>query len=513
MRRKMKGISIRILSLLILLFCIAGCGREEAEIQNKTEMQKKTEMRDELERQEESKTQGESKTQEEVEGQETDAAEEVTPAVKEITIDFPFDELDSYLLTLAQLEKPDGEYELRLYDETGKILQQIPCGALTEPIQFSYDILYGGSMRDLEIFPADSDTGLFFEFSTSKGRFSENAIDIPKYTEKYERDMLIVEDEQTCQTKKIYRLDVDLGYVYEVRCWKLQKDTGELKIWDNFENQSLFEGTVPLDEEGNPVNEEYYDMLFWDDRYWLRNYKEESPLRTWLDGPRTGHAEEHESREAFLADFGFQDSDPMYQYYDRYHNLQLELYKDKFSEQFCGIIYQYYFDKNETKRVEMYGFTINTVHEQEWVDEDIFSTKPVDGSDASDYVHEFEEIIEYTSFGRLDYYRCQGLAEREEDGKLAERLCTPVEINYIYHDDGTLFYRDYWHDSRMFGSTLCHLESFYDENERVIFESGYITHGELEYYYIYEDEGKMPAYCLCIDYGGGYVIPEMVRYY
>lgn len=507
-----KGIFIRMVILIILLFGMAACSSREFEKQEEFGLQ------------------------EEVEEQETNAAGMTDPAVREITIDFPFNETDSYLLTLARLEKPDGEYELRLYDENGKILQQISCGALTEPIQFSYDILYGGIRRDLEIFSADSDTGLFFEFSAPDDRFSENAIQIPKYAEKRGRAMLTAEDEQTYQIQRIYQLDEQLGYVYEVRCWKLQRDTGELEIWDNLENQSLFEGIVVLDEEGNPANKEYYDMLFWDDRYWLRNYEEETSVQTWIDGPReekteesqgikgfekvqkevfgnNGHTEEYESRESLLADFGFPDSDPVYEYYDRYHNIHLELYKDKSSEQFCGIVYDYYFNNKNEKQVKMYGFTISTVQEQEWVEKDIFSTKIVDGSNAVNYVYDPEEIMEYTPYGRMDHYCCRGLAEREEDGELADRLCTAVEINYIYLDDGTLFCRDYRHDSYLIGSTLCTLKSFYDESERIIFESGYITHGELQYFYIYEDEEKMPTYCLCIDYNAGYAIPTMIRYF
>ena len=60
---------------------------------------------------------------------------------EEISVDFPFYETDSYSLTLAQLKEPAGEYELRLYDKDGKILQQISCGSLAEPIEFSYDIM------------------------------------------------------------------------------------------------------------------------------------------------------------------------------------------------------------------------------------------------------------------------------------------------------------------------------------------------------------------------------------
>ena len=33
--------------------------------------------------------------------------------------------------------------------------------------------------------------------------------------------------------------------------------------------------------------------------------------------------------------------------------------------------------------------------------------------------------------------------------------------------------------------------------------AGYITHGSLEYYYIYEESDMEPAYCLELDHNGG----------
>ena len=79
---------------------------------------------------------------------------------EEIPIDFPFYETDDYTLALAVAE--GGEYVLLFRDGDRQILQQIPCGKLKEPVTFSYDGIAYGSWRDLEIFSADSDTGLLF---------------------------------------------------------------------------------------------------------------------------------------------------------------------------------------------------------------------------------------------------------------------------------------------------------------------------------------------------------------
>ena len=125
----------------------------------------------------------------------------------------------------------------------------------------------------------------------------------------------------------------------------------------------------------------------------------------------------------------------------------------------------------------------------------------------------YEELIEYMPSGLPEHICYQGVTEWERElGELSEALDTVMELNYVYRDDGTLFYREYWHDSMEFGTTLSYLYSFYDDKGRVVYERGYITHGELEYYYIYEDEGKKPVYCLEIDHNLGYAISNIVRY-
>lgn len=498
---------IRMLLLLTLLCSIMGCGAEKPKVEEKTK----------------NETCQDAKVQE---------SDEMREEREEKSVDFPFGwGEEDYSLTLS-LKGETGEYELRLYDENKEILQQISCGKLKEPIEFSYDGLIG--WHDLEIFPADSPVGLYFRRDGEK--FSEEAIEIPRYEEVlWPSAMLVIEDEDTRQVKRIYQINEEQRYTEEIRRWTLQKDMGELEIWDDLDGQSLFEGIVTLNDEGILTNQEYYDMLFLDDLYVRLAYPEEMVIPVWIDEPRTestedsleiepfenvraaifgdnGHTGEYKSRETLLSDFGVKNCEPMYQYYDRHQNLRLELYKDEGTEAFCGIVYEYSFDNNQEKWASMYGFTISSAKKRKWTKEDIFFTGSVYGDDVTKYVDNPEEIKEYTPDGNLDYYCCKGMTEREVDGEMAYVLSPVLKINYIYRDDGTLFYKSYWHDPLFFSTTLSSLESYYDEKGRILYESGYITHGELEYYYIYKDQGEKPAYCLCLDYAGGYAIPDFVQY-
>ena len=61
------------------------------------------------------------------------------------------------------------------------------------------------------------------------------------------------------------------------------------------------------------------------------------------------------------------------------------------------------------------------------------------------------------------------------------------------------------------GTTRQALYDYYDEDGRLIYESAYITHGSLDYFFIYTDGSCRPAYCLQLDNNLGYCIPLMVE--
>lgn len=185
---------------------------------------------------------------EEIASEEVSLVQEEMPP-REISVDFPFYESEDFILTLISSEEADGEYILMLRDRDGQLLQQIPCGILTEPVTFSYDGIAYGSWRDLEIFSADSDKGLFFRWKDD--RFSEQPVQIPRYEEILSGAMLTVTEDGGIQEKHIYQLNEFKDRVEEVRSWSLNRDSSMLKIEDCLRPQTLFEGNVVLDEAGS----------------------------------------------------------------------------------------------------------------------------------------------------------------------------------------------------------------------------------------------------------------------
>ena len=221
------------------------------------------------------------------------------------------------------------------------------------------------------------------------------------------------------------------------------------------------------------------------------------------------HEVEYESREAFWAEYGVNDREPVYQICDLHHNPRLELYKTKSAEEFCGILYRnYYLNSDNERWASMYGFTIGTNGSitEKWSD-NTYSKMTVIGPDDEEG---YEETIEYTQDGKPAHFRSYGLAEVNDGFGIVKDRLPLMEIDYIYRDDGTLFYRDYWHTTYLYMTNDSSLQSFYDEKGRVVYEDGYITSGDQEYFYLYAEGRDVPVCKLDVYYschGGVSVSP------
>jgi len=450
-------------------------------------------------------------------------------------VDFPFPySMEEYVLSLVPLRDEPGQYDLRLCNENGTVVQQFSCGALTEPVTFRYDDLFYDHFDDLEVFSAESSTGILFPFDTDGGGFLEEAIEIPRYDDVDGPNIMVREENEDYVEKTMYQLNMEQERMDELRRWHLEKDTGMLEIWNSIEQRAVFKGQTALDEDWEPVNMKYYNYLFWNARYLIGSWPEQSMIPVWISGPReevgereesgyeqmqyviwgnSGHTAEYEDRQSLLEEYGSGDKEPDYESYDERGDLRLELYVDETSGTACGFAHDYRYTDDLEKREYLYGFTIDAIREQEWEEPDPFNMKSVDGTDGANEVEEYEESLDCREDGRPDYFESQGhIGWLRDSGAPEEEKDILLQISYIYRDDGTLYYRGYRHNSDVFGTTFCDLNSYYDEAGRISYEDGYITHGTYFYYYFYEDDGKKPKYCLALDNDLGYYIPVMVQY-
>lgn len=454
-----------------------------------------------------------------------------------VSVDFPFPyTMEDYTMSLVPVRGGKGQYDLRICDESGTVVQQFFCGALTEPLTFRYDDLYYDSYSDLEIFSADGRTGLLFPYDWEHvdGRIlEEEAIEIPLYDDFEGPNMMVREESAAYVKKTIYQMNMDKRQTVEVRRWDMEKETGMLEIWDCLEQRTVFAGQTAVDEDGEPVNRKYYSYLFWNVWYWLSPFEEDSTINVWISEPQEeneerdengyeqmqriiwgneGHMEEYPDKQTLLAEYGFAGMEPSYEAYDERGNLSLELYVNEQEKTACGFIHQYRFSSDVEKMEYLYGFTIDEIWEAEWEEPDPYDMKTYDGENGADSVEDYEEILEYREDGKPDSFISKGYIEWLKDGGAETGKDTLIEIAYVYRDDGSMFCRRYRHNSYVFSTTFCTLDSYYDENSRVVYENGYITHGSLLYYYFYDDEGRKPEYCLELDDNLGYYIPVMVQY-
>ena len=111
-------------------------------------------------------------------------------------------------------------------------------------------------------------------------------------------------------------------------------------------------------------------------------------------------------------------------------------------------------------------------------------------------VLDYAESTTRDEAGRITRWESTGYYE--DDGQRV-----PVRSDdYFYRPDGTLEYRDYYHNDRLFGTWFFSCRLYYDSQQRITRVKGYVTHGYMYYYYWYDETGA-PVWQLCLDRNGG----------
>lgn len=455
----------------------------------------------------------------------------VTPEETEIVVDYPFSYGEkgwSLILRKSGGEdvqnaeaahKESARRSFCLYDENGQLLQEFPCGIASAEVIFRYDVLFD-YYKDMIVYPADAPEsgaeGLCYQWEREKQRFAEVPVTIPWYQEGSVRNEAFLvcgaEDgaEETVETKSICRIHQGLRRVVELRRWTVRGDvkTGEesLCIRDCLEEQDIYAGKVKRYDTGDLKNEKYYQYLFWEGLKTFWDDENDSPIQFCNE-----HLEqiEYEDKQAFLADHGFAQAEPFYEYRDRFGNLIMEFYLDQQAGRGCGIRYYYSFNDKLKKRATRDGFAFEEVETGVWEPQEDFSKLTVYGDDVSKYASGYKEIYEYTDDGKISSFEARGM-------DLVDKV--PMEVSllsldYIYRDDGTLYHREYHHYQKFFSSTGQSEDGDYDKQGRLVYRYSYITHGAMDEYYIYNGNHKEPKYRLFLDWGASnYAYVRMIAY-
>lgn len=220
---------------------------------------------------------------------------------------------------------------------------------------------------------------------------------------------------------------------------------------------------------------------------------------------------EFSDKTEFLTAYGFGEAEPYYTYYDSDGTKQLELYLNE-KGRGCGIRYIKEPAANEN---DMAGFAFDIFGETEWMEGNPYILESVNGETGAEEVLDYTETYEYNENEQLTFYQSTGKIEWMTDEDTKPEEIEPeviLELSFVYREDGTLCRRSYFHNPSVFGTTYSSQESYYDAQERLIYKEAYITHGHLEYYYIYEGDSKVPLYCLELDDNLDAWVPTIAEY-
>lgn len=208
---------------------------------------------------------------------------------------------------------------------------------------------------------------------------------------------------------------------------------------------------------------------------------------------------EPDKRTDFLQYHGFSGSQPFYVYYnDSDGQVQLELYYDKERAAGCGIRYV---TQSKDAEVMLCVFAFYETRYEDWQPPDVYSVLSPEGRDGKDE-KQYSEKWEYNEAGRLTAFRSEALLDWVDPSETKPREL--INVQFVYRGDGTLQSREFSCNPLCFATSGCYSFSAFDEQERLVFTRTYITHGSIEEYYIYEDDGSTPAYRLSLDENPGW---------
>ncbi|MDE5699736.1 MAG: hypothetical protein K2I96_20390 [Lachnospiraceae bacterium] len=215
----------------------------------------------------------------------------------------------------------------------------------------------------------------------------------------------------------------------------------------------------------------------------------------------------YESVEAFLEDAGFADKAPFYEYSDEDSGeLQLVLYYDESDGTGGGVCYYpsqdsfhtpegFLFDRANTLQRSDDFFTLLT----ERAGADPYVVASPDGYDPAQdaEIEYYQEQIQYTDDGKPQHFLAQGWVSYMDP---EDTISDIVKIDWEYRENGSLKHRSYGRHYGVHDTYNSTVQGDYDTQERVVFEHGYITHGSVDYYYIYNEDNTAPDYYLYIDH-------------
>ena len=214
-----------------------------------------------------------------------------------------------------------------------------------------------------------------------------------------------------------------------------------------------------------------------------------------------------EREDSFLEKYGLNEQEPSFTYTDEDGQLVLKFFYDEKNQLGVGI--RYMADDSGEGKVLTYGFAVSAT-EQTWQRgswEEYLEPVAAENIEFDEnYLRDYQVAEERDANGRLTSYLSTGFyTEWEQEINV-------LNISYEYWENGNLKYREYFHNSLLYGTMGQSCYSWFDEQGRLNCEHTYVTHGSMDYYYAYEGDNLQPKWQLAFDNYGETFYPQFNVY-
>ena len=242
----------------------------------------------------------------------------------------------------------------------------------------------------------------------------------------------------------------------------------------------------------------------------------DTPVTSWAEDTGNYAVAHTPTRSEILLEYGFDWGDMYYVYCTPLDGtLRLQLWFDPETGSGCGFRYVWEGGDGPLAVPYIYAFgfhgtTAPTEGDGPYAcgllgNADAYSVLTPWGTDGSEAVSGFRSQYSYRADGKPEEFRAAGT---DESGNQADVL----NVTFSYWDDGSFLSKSYFHNQMLFGTTYSSTQMYYTSHERLAYARAYITHGNLQFFYLYDGENTSPAYCLLLDDNGGLYFPTMFTY-
>ena len=441
-----------------------------------------------------------------------------------ITVSFPFeDSMKGY--SLLYIKAPEKAF-MRLFDSKGNLIQEFGDMDIEGVPYFRYDnLVSGGEYKGFSVYDPEKSgeeySGYYYILDENGKKFNFDAISVPAYDGLLEGTyniLLYTEDRKEISgSRDFYQVFWEVGKCLKVKRWEYEIAEGNyektsMKIYDAMDDRLIYEGPMELDNDLEPINQDFYKSMIINN---LQVYGEDIPdevifytgelkegKKKDADGDAGNGAgngaeeapeqitEEYKDLSACLKAKGIDEGSAIGEYVDEFGNKEFEVYYDADSGQGLAVSYRWYYDSALKKKAAIEAFPVAKYERSKKT----YSFQPMSLT-AEEKMSGYSKTTEYIS-GQLRNLEIRDFDRTMEDSPGYETL---IRENYVYRDDGTLYYHGRSHNAYYYGIDYMAMNEKYDLSSRLVYSSALVMTGSNELYNFYDGASKKIKYQIFLD--------------